>query len=97
MQVLEAGRGYAVVSIKGMELQETSCHHVEAGAVEEVMDGAVGDCSSSGAGPPIRLVNPYYAHTLEGLCHLSAEAYSVGDTQLTGIIDRPENKTVLPG
>lgn len=97
MQVLEAGRGYAVVSIKGMELQETSCHHVEAGAVEEVMDGAVGDCSSSGAGPPIRLVNPHYAHTLEGLCHLSAEAYSVGDTQLTGIIDRLENKTVLPG
>lgn len=29
-QVLEAGNGYQVVSVKGLELQETSCHSLEA-------------------------------------------------------------------
>ena len=29
-QVLEAGNNYHIVSVKGLELQETSCHSLEA-------------------------------------------------------------------
>ena len=36
VQVLERGQCFVTVLLKGLELQETSCHHVEAGAVETV-------------------------------------------------------------
>ena len=37
-QVLEKGNGYAVYSIKGMELQETSCHNLEATRIDDIFN-----------------------------------------------------------
>ena len=58
VQVLECGCGWAQLLCKGLELQETSCHHVEAGTVEEVMDSALGDCTLSSAPPALPWKNP---------------------------------------
>ena len=36
IQVLEKGNGYTVYRVKGMELQETSCHNLEATKADPV-------------------------------------------------------------
>uniref|UniRef100_A0A3P8U5P9 Pecanex-like protein n=1 Tax=Amphiprion percula TaxID=161767 RepID=A0A3P8U5P9_AMPPE len=40
IMILERGYGYCTVNIKGLELQETSCHTVEARRVDEVFEAA---------------------------------------------------------
>ena len=37
-QVLEKGNDYSVYSLKGMELQETSCHNLEATRVDDIFN-----------------------------------------------------------
>lgn len=96
VQVLERGCGWTQLLCKGLELQETSCHHVEAGTVEEIMDSALGDCTLSSAPPALPWINPYTLNTLEPLTKIPATVYSLADTQLTGIIDRKENVDELP-
>ena len=96
VQVLERGCGWAQVLCKGLELQETSCHHLEAGTVEEIMDSALGDCTLSTAPPALPWKNPWTMNTLEPLSKIPATVYSLADTQLTGVIDRPENADELP-
>jgi len=96
VQVLERGCGFTQVLCKGLELQETSCHHVEAGAVEEIMDSALGDCTLSSAPPALPWKNPWTINTLEPLTKIPATVYSLADTQMTGIINRSENADELP-
>ena len=96
VQVLERGCGWTQLLCKGLELQETSCHHVEAGTVEEIMDSALGDCTLSSAPPVLPWKNPFTLNTLEPLTKIPATVYSLADTQLTGIIDRTENADQLP-
>lgn len=96
VQVLERGCGFTQVLCKGLELQETSCHHVEAATVEEIMDSGLGDCTLSSAPPALPWKNPWIMNTLEPLTKIPATVYSLADTQLTGIIDRPENADELP-
>ena len=40
VQILEKGNGYTVYKMKGMELQETSCHTLEATKVDEIFTSA---------------------------------------------------------
>jgi len=96
VQVLERGCGWAQLLCKGLELQETSCHHLEAGTVEDIMDTALGDCTLSTAPPALPWKNPWTTNTLEPLSKIPATVYSLADTQLTGVIDRPENVGELP-
>ena len=37
-QILEKGNGYSVYSLKGMELQETSCHNLEATRLDDIFN-----------------------------------------------------------
>lgn len=85
VQVLERGFGFYTLSIKGMELQETSCHTVEAGELEAQFQVAfeneqVGCCS----------LNPYIAHTMTPVDVVSFTTYSDAKSTLTGIIDSPD-------
>ena len=84
VQVLERGCGWVQLLCKGLELQETSCHHVEAGTVEEIMDSGLGDCTLSSAAPALPWWNPWTMNTLEPLTKIPATVYSLADTQLTG-------------
>jgi len=89
VQVLERGCGWVQLLCKGLELQETSCHHVEAGTVEEIMDSGLGDCTLSSAAPALPWRNPWMMNTLEPLTKIPATVYSLADTQLTGLVPRP--------
>jgi hypothetical protein len=40
IQVLETGFNYIKIQIKGLELQETSCHAVEATTIDEILEEA---------------------------------------------------------
>ena len=82
VQVLEKGNGYIVYKVKGMELQETSCHSLEATKVDEIMASAF---ERSGC------VNGYPAHTLTPVAHVSGiQMYSGAKSSLTGVIEAPD-------
>ncbi|CAG0888606.1 unnamed protein product [Darwinula stevensoni] len=77
----EMGNGYVRWVFKGLELQETSCHAVEATRVDSIFQNAFDaeDC-----------INGYACHTLTPLCEIPVKAYSDVRNVLTGVIDSPE-------
>ena len=82
VQVLEKGNGYTVYKVKGMELQETSCHSLEATKVDEIMAGAF---ERRGC------VNAYPAHTLTPVAQVKGiQMYSSAKSSLTGVIEAPD-------
>ncbi|XP_002735175.1 pecanex-like protein 4 [Saccoglossus kowalevskii] len=85
LQVLEKGYGYCTFSVKGLEMQETSCHTVEAGRVDEIFETAF-DNERGGA----CYLNSYPFHTLTALDAVPVNTYSDARNVLTGIIDSRE-------
>ncbi|XP_066282417.1 pecanex-like protein 4 isoform X1 [Branchiostoma lanceolatum] len=82
VQVLERGHGFCTVSIKGLELQETSCHTVEAARVDDVFELAFERNGHSACG-----VNPHVFNTLLPRDAQLVNTYSDARNVLTGIID----------
>ena len=78
ISVLEHGFMYKNIVVKGLELQETSCHTAEAESVDEVLD-----CDS------YKIIK-HFAHTLTLATKVNLEAYSDAKNVLTGIIDNPD-------
>lgn len=82
IMVLERGAGYCTVSIKGLELQETSCHTAEAARLDDIFEEAFPEklgCS----------LNQYPLHTLALVDIEPVKTYSDARNVLTGIIDQP--------
>ena len=88
--VLERGFGYATVYMKGLELQETSCHTVEAALVDEIFESSF-DCGSDLCG-----LNWHVMNTLHAKDRVPVQAYSDARNVLTGIIDHPDNLKRFP-
>uniref|UniRef100_A0A8C9RPR0 Pecanex-like protein n=1 Tax=Scleropages formosus TaxID=113540 RepID=A0A8C9RPR0_SCLFO len=88
IMVLERGFGYCCVSIKGLELQETSCHTVEARRVDEVFEAAFE--APDGLGLPTCL-NTHWGNLLTPCTALPVCVYSDARNVLTGIIDSHDN------
>lgn len=86
IQVLERGYKYCIVIARGLELQETSCHTVEAAMVDDIFEEVFCKARSSAFGLNNRMLN-----TLTPLQCLVLETYSDTHNVLTGIIDQPEN------
>ncbi|KAL4656330.1 pecanex-like protein 4-like [Arapaima gigas] len=86
--VLEKGFGYCCVNIKGLELQETSCHTVEARRVDEVFEAAFE--APDGLGLPTCL-NTHWGNVLTPCTVLPIWVYSDARNVLTGIIDSHDN------
>eukprot|EP00743_Colponemidia_sp_Colp-15_P007004 GILK01007559.1.p1 GENE.GILK01007559.1~~GILK01007559.1.p1 ORF type:complete len:1210 (-),score=242.94 GILK01007559.1:314-3874(-) len=79
IQVLESGKDYVVLQIKGLEQQETtSCHHVEAGKVDDVFEAGLNSNSR----------NLYASHLLRPLSTVKVPSYEDYKLALTGIIDQ---------
>ncbi|XP_066535867.1 pecanex-like protein 4 [Hoplias malabaricus] len=93
--VLEKGYGYCTVNIKGLELQETSCHTVEARRVDEVFEGAFDRMER--AGRFMRFLNPHWENSLTPSSALPVRVYSDARNVLTGIVDSPEHLRQLRG
>lgn len=86
VQVLEIGYGYVTMSVKGLELQETSCHSLEATRLDDVCDAAF---RKNGA-----CLNPYpFLSVLTPIDTVLLPSYSDAENSLTGVIDNPDALT----
>ncbi|XP_006891838.1 PREDICTED: pecanex-like protein 4-like [Elephantulus edwardii] len=87
IMILERGYTYCCINIKGLELQETSCHTAEARRVDEVFESAfeqeefVRMCS----------LNEHFGNILTPCTVLPVKLYSDARSVLSGIIDSHEN------
>lgn len=87
VHVVESGYRFIAVVIKGLEMQETSCHTLEAARVDETFETAfVRDDMQS-----IFYFNPYFFNTLSPCDVATLQSYSDARNVLTGIIDQHDN------
>ncbi|NXT80100.1 PCX4 protein, partial [Zapornia atra] len=85
--VLEKGFTYCGVNIKGLELQETSCHAAEAHRVDEIFEMAFEHQDHTKILSP----NQHFGHILTPCTVLPVRLYSDARNVLSGIIDSHEN------
>lgn len=90
--ILERGYGYCTVNIKGLELQETSCHTVEARRVDEVFEGAFERPEHLGL---TQGLNMHWGNALTPCAVLPVRVYSDARNVLSGIIDSHDNLRML--
>ncbi|KAF2358761.1 hypothetical protein FHG87_010476 [Trinorchestia longiramus] len=97
IQVLEVGCGHVYFSVKGLELQETSCHTVEASKVDALFSRAFDELSQAPTSSSRleNIVNPSFLHTLTPLCQLPLYAYSDTQNVLTGVIDSVDFLSII--
>lgn len=87
VQILEKGYKYCNVIVRGLELQETSCHTVEAAQVDEIFEDTFTRERNSLFGFNFN----YWLNTLTPLNCFVINTYSDAHSVLTGIIDQPAN------
>lgn len=81
VRVLAHGYGWVQVELRGLELQEpTSCHHVEAGKIDEAFAHAF-----EGQRAPER---PSFV--LEPICEIVVDTYEQSVVSVRGLLDNPE-------
>lgn len=88
IMILERGYGYCTVNIKGLELQETSCHTVEARRVDEVFEAAFERPEHLGLTQGLNL---HWGNALTPCAALAVRVYSDARNVLSGIIDSHDN------
>lgn len=90
VELIERGLNYAVVVIKGLELQETSCHHLEAGRIDDIFANTFHSDERNNS-----CFSPYLFHTLTPLGTIATKTYTKSRITLTGIIDYPHHLGVM--
>ncbi|KAG7168229.1 Pecanex-like protein 4-like [Homarus americanus] len=90
VQILECGFTYQYYNVKGLELQETSCHTAEASRVDANFSRAFDGDDVVNKGIISSLFNPHAFHTLTPLSNFSVMGYSDTRNVLTGVIDSPD-------
>ncbi|XP_039993044.1 pecanex-like protein 4 [Xiphias gladius] len=88
IMILERGYGYCTVNIKGLELQETSCHTVEARRVDEVFEAAFERPERLGFTQGFNL---HWGNALTPCAAFAVRVYSDARNVLSGIIDSHDN------
>ncbi|XP_063688520.1 pecanex-like protein 4 [Bolinopsis microptera] len=78
--VLESGFGYASLLMKGLELQETSCHTEEVNVVKDIFDRTF---------EGTKCYNDFFMHMLQPLSKTNVLTYSDAKNVLTGVLDSP--------
>ena len=81
--ILESGFAHCNFVIKGLELQETSCHATEAESIDNIFHCAFDTHNKN--------YNQYMTSVLTPKFSLDVNAYSDAKNVLTGIIDSPHN------
>nr|XP_004649291.2 pecanex-like protein 4 [Jaculus jaculus]XP_045010349.1 pecanex-like protein 4 [Jaculus jaculus]XP_045010350.1 pecanex-like protein 4 [Jaculus jaculus] len=87
IMVLEHGYTYCCVNIKGLELQETSCHTAEAQRVDEVFESAF----EQEENVKLYSLNKHFGNVLTPCTVLPVRLYSDARSVLSGIIDSHEH------
>lgn len=88
--ILERGAAYCSVSIKGLELQETSCHTTEAARLDDIFEMSF----EKEAGFSVCTFNQYPLHSLTPVDACGVQTYSDARNVLTGVIDTPNSADV---
>ncbi|XP_046577291.1 pecanex-like protein 4 [Haliotis rubra] len=83
LMILERGAGFCTVSVKGLELQETSCHTAEAARLDDIFEVAF---EKEGGFSPCTF-NKYPLHSLTPMDSAKVKTYSDARNVLTGVID----------
>ncbi|XP_053553277.1 pecanex-like protein 4 [Bombina bombina] len=91
--VLERGYAYCCVNIKGLELQETSCHTAEARRVDEVFEMAFEQADNTGS----FALNHHFGNVLTPCTVVPVRVYSDARNVLSGIIDSHDNLKQFKG
>ena len=73
IQVLESGFNFVRIQLKGLELQETSCHAVEATAIDEMIDEAF---YASAQNKMHTIFNSYFWYSIQPLDTALVKTYS---------------------
>jgi len=81
VQIMEKGNSFMVYTAKGLELQETSCHSLEAVRLDDIFQ----DAFERGAS-----LNVFAFHTVTPLSSIPIKTYSASKNSLTGIIEAPD-------
>ena len=84
ISVLEHGFLYDHLAVKGLELQETSCHSTEAQSIDDLF------LSDDTNNKDDHFFNRNFFHILTPITNLKMEVYSDAKNVLTGIIDNRE-------
>ncbi|XP_013010764.2 pecanex-like protein 4 isoform X2 [Cavia porcellus] len=92
IMILECGYTYCCINIKGLELQETSCHTAEARRVDELFESAFEQ-----EYPRVCSLNEHFGNVLTPCTVLPVKLYSDARNVLTGIIDCHENLSSFKG
>ena len=94
IQILESSNTYCILNIKGLELQETSCHTREAQYIDDSFDLAFenpfGANANSQKHKKFLKFNPNPLNCMQQRDVLIFEAYSDAKNSLIGILDNPE-------
>ncbi|XP_012641133.2 pecanex-like protein 4 isoform X1 [Microcebus murinus] len=93
IMILECGYTYCCINIKGLELQETSCHTAEARRVDEVFESAFEQEEYT----EVCSLNEHFGNILTPCTVLPVKLYSDARSVLSGIIDSHENLTEFKG
>eukprot|EP00069_Balaena_mysticetus_P003273 bmy_04199T0 len=93
IMILECGYTYCCVNIKGLELQETSCHTAEARRVDEVFEGAFEQEEYA----RVCSINEHFGNVLTPCTVLPVKLYSDARNVLSGIIDSHDNLKEFKG
>ena len=88
VQILEQGLGYCKISVKGLELQETSCHTIEATHIDDIIEEAFEIPERSCM--PVCLWNRHPLSVIRPCGTVVVRTYSDAKNQLTGVIDSPD-------
>ncbi|XP_005399243.1 PREDICTED: pecanex-like protein 4 isoform X2 [Chinchilla lanigera] len=92
IMILECGYTYCCINVKGLELQETSCHTAEARRVDELFESAFEqEC------PKVCSLNEHFGNVLTPCTVLPVKLYSDARIVLSGIIDSHENLKSFKG
>lgn len=93
IMILECGYTYCCINIKGLELQETSCHTTEARRVDEVFASAFEQEEYT----RVCSVNEHFGNVLTPCTVLPVKIYSDARNILSGIIDSHDNLNEFKG
>ncbi|XP_018418074.1 PREDICTED: pecanex-like protein 4 [Nanorana parkeri] len=85
--ILESGYTYCCVNVKGLELQETSCHTAEARRVDEVFEMAFEQAENTSR----FAFNNHFGNVLTPCTVVPVRVYSDARNVLSGIIDSHDN------
>lgn len=87
VSVTEKGYGFCLIHVQGLELQETSCHTIEATRIDDIYEALYNDNRRSLS----YWCNTYPLHNIFPMDVFIGQVYSDARNTLTGIIDQTEN------